>query len=100
MSWDIVLFNSRQTVEVVEEIDEEFLEPTDFSMTLENHFSNIEKDDNHRKVKADNFEIEFFVNTENLSNKILNLYREQGLFEIALLAKQNSWQIFDTGLDK
>ncbi len=98
MSWDIVLFNSRQTIKVVEEIDEEFLEPTDFSTTLENHFSNIEKDDNLRRVKGDNFEIEFFVDTESVSNKILNLHGEHGLFEIVLLAKQNGWQIFDTGV--
>ena len=98
MSWEIVLFNSKQTIKVVEEIDEEFLEPTDFSTTLENHFINIEKDDNHRRVKGDNFEIEFFVDTENVSNKILNMYGEQGLFEIVLLAKLNGWQIFDTGV--
>ncbi len=98
MSWDIILFNSRQTIKAVEEIDEELLEPIDFSATLENHFSNIEKDDNHRRIKGHNFEIVFFLDTENVSNKILNLYGEQGLFEIVLLARQKNWQIFDTGL--
>lgn len=98
MSWDIILFNSRQTIKAVEEIDDELLEPTDFSATLEIHFSNIEKDDNHRRIKGHNFEIEFFVDTENVSNKILNLDGEQGLFEIVLLARQKGWQIFDTGL--
>ncbi|MEX6691060.1 hypothetical protein QTN47_26360 [Danxiaibacter flavus] len=98
MSWDLVLFNSRQIINSVEEIDEDFLEPTNFDAMLENHFGNIERHDNHRRIKGNDFEIEYFVDTENVSNKILNLYGEQGLFEIVILARQNGWQIFDTGL--
>ena len=98
MSWDIVLFNSRQTINSVEEIDEEQLAPTDFCSVLESRFENIERSDNHRRIKEDNFEIEYFTDTENVSNKILNLYGEQGLFEIVILARQNGWQVFDTGL--
>jgi hypothetical protein len=98
MSWDIVLFSSRQTINSVAEIDEEQLEPTDFCSALENHFKNIKKDDNHRRIIGQDFEIEYFTDTENVSNKILNLYGEKGLFEIIKLSRQNSWQIFDTGL--
>lgn len=100
MSWDIVLFSSRQTINSVEEVDEEQLEPTDFCSAIESHFKNIEKDDNHRRVIGKDFEIEYFTDTENVSNKILNLYGEQGLFEMVILAKQNGWQIFDTGLEE
>lgn len=98
MSWDIVLFSSRQTINSVEEVEEEQLEPTDFCSVLESHFKNIEKDDNHRRIIGQDFEIEYFIDNENVSNKILNLYGEQGLFEIIKLSRQNSWQIFDTGL--
>ena len=98
MSWDIVLFNSRQTINSVDEIDEDFFEPTDFDAVLENHFDSIERQDNHRRIKEHDFEIEFFIDEENVSNKILSLYGEQGLFEIIILARQNGWQIFDTGL--
>lgn len=98
MSWDIVLFNSRQTIKLIEEIDEEQLEPTDFCSALENQFDKIEKNDNHRRIIGNDFEIEYFEDTENVSNKILNLYGEQGLFEIVILARQEGWQVFDTGL--
>lgn len=98
MSWDIVLFNSRQTINSIEGVEEEQLEPTDFCSVLEVYFKNIEKDNNHRRIIGQDFEIEYVTDTENVSNKILNLYGEQGLFEIVILSKQNGWQIFDTGL--
>ena len=98
MSWDIVLFNSRQIINSVEEIDEEQLVPTDFCSVLESRFENIQRSDNYRRIKEDNYEIEYFTDTEDVSNKILNLFGEQGLFEIVLLARQNNWQIYDTGL--
>lgn len=98
MSWDIVLFNSRQTIKLVEEIDEEQLEATDFCSALENQFDKIERNDNHRRIIGKDFEIEYFADTGNVSNKILNLYGEEGLFEIVMLARQKGWQVFDTGL--
>lgn len=100
MSWDIILFHSRQTINSVEEIDEKQLEPTDFCSVLENHFNNIEKNNNHRRIKGRGFEIEYFTDTENVSNKLLSLYGAQGLFEIVRLAKQNKWQIFDTSIEQ
>jgi len=100
MSWNIILFNSRQTIKSVEEINENILEPTNFCSILENHFDHIEKDDNHRRIKGKDFEIEYFTDSEEVSNKILNLYGEKGLFEIVELARKNGWQIFDTGLEK
>jgi hypothetical protein len=98
MSWDIVLFSSRQTINSEAEVDEEQLEPTDFCVVLESHFEKIEKNDNHRRIIGQEFEIEYFIDNEKVSNKILNLYGEQGLFEIIKIARQNNWQIFDTGL--
>jgi len=98
MSWDIVLFNSRQKITSVEEVDEDQLEPTDFNSVFELRFENIVKDGDYRTIKEPEFEIEYFNFSENVSNTMLSLYGESGLFEIALLARQNGWQIYDTGL--
>lgn len=98
MSWDIVLFNSRQIIESVEEIDENKLEPTDFCTVLASRFSDIEKEDDHRNIKGGAFEISYFEDDQKTSNKILSIYGVNGLFEIVLLARQHHWQIFDTSL--
>ncbi|GAB5408541.1 MAG: hypothetical protein BalsKO_09060 [Balneolaceae bacterium] len=98
MSWDIVLFNSKETISSIEELDEDKLEPIDFTGILENSFEDIIKDDNHREIKGKDFSIDFFTDEEMVSNKMLSLYGENGLFELIELAKQHGWQIFDTGL--
>lgn len=98
MSWDIVLFNSRQKIGSPEEVDEAQLEPTDFISVFENHFHNIIKDGNHREINEKDFIIDYFIDDEPVSNKMLSLYGENGLFELVVLAKKYNWQIFDTGL--
>lgn len=100
MSWDIVLFNSRQATPSVEAIDEDMLEPTDFCSVLEDNFDKTEKDGKHRTIKGTGFEIDFFTDEEKVSNKLLSLYGEQGLYALVMLARQNGWQIFDTALDQ
>ena len=97
MSWDIVLFNSRQKITSVEDVDDTQLEPTDFCSAFENHFAEIIKDDNHREIKGNDFSIDYFVDEDKVSNKMVSLYGENGLFELVELAKEHSWQIFDTG---
>jgi hypothetical protein len=97
MSWDIVLFNSRQKISSIEEVDDTQLEPTDFGSAFENHFNKIIKDDNHREIKGKDFAIDYFVDDDKVSNKMLSLYGENGLFELVELAKKHNWQIFDTG---
>lgn len=97
MSWDIVLFNSRQKIQSVEDVDETQLEPTDFCSAFENRFDNIEKDDNHREIKGKDFAIDYFIDNEPVSNKMLSLYGENGLYELVALARKHNWQIFDTG---
>lgn len=97
MSWDIVLFNSRQKITSVEEVDDTQLEPTDFCSAFEGHFKEIIKDDNHREIKGKDFAIDYFVDDEMASNKMVSLYGENGLFELVELAKRHNWQIFDTG---
>lgn len=98
MSWDIVLFNSRQKINSVEEVDDSQLEPTDFCTVFENHFEQIIKDDNHREIKGKDFAIDYFADDEKVSNKMLSLYGENGLFELVVLARKHKWQIFDTRL--
>lgn len=98
MSWDIVLFNSRQKIESVAELDENQLEPTDFYKILETSFDRIKKDDNHREIIGTDFTIDFFVHNEPVSNTMLSLYGENGLYELIEIAKKNNWQIFDSGI--
>jgi hypothetical protein len=98
MSWDIVLFNSKQKIESPEDVDEEQLIPTDFCSVFETHFDEIVKDDNHREIKGNDFAIDYFIDDEPVSNKMLSLYGENGLYELVALARKHHWQIFDTGL--
>lgn len=98
MSWELVLFNSRQKITAVEEVDETQLEPTDFCFAFEKHFTQIVKDDNHREIKGKDFAIDYFADENQVSNKIVSLYGENGLFELVELAKKHNWQIFDTGI--
>lgn len=98
MSWDIILFNTKQKIDSIEEVDESQFEPIDFSQILESSFVEIEKDENHREIKGKDFSIDFFTDEELVGNKMLSLYGENGLFELIELAKKYGWQIFDTGL--
>jgi len=97
MSWDIVIFSSKQKINSIEEIDEELFQPIDFNAVLEKHFENIIVDGNHREIKGDNYSINYFVDTEPVSNTLFNLYGEASLFELIRVAKIYGWQIFDTG---
>ncbi|WP_431293966.1 hypothetical protein [Pedobacter sp. P26] len=97
MSWNIVIFNSRQKIYAVEEVDEELLVPIDFNIILEKHFINIIAKENHRKIKGEGYDIDYFVDTEPVSNKVFSLYGEVALFELVRVAKIYDWQIFDMG---
>ncbi len=68
MSWDILLFNSKQKNKSVEAIDESQLEPTNFTQIIENFFSKIVRDDNHREIKGKDFSIGFFAHNKPSSN--------------------------------
>jgi hypothetical protein len=98
MSWDIVLFNSRQKINTVAELDENQLEPTDFDGILESSFDQIKKDDNHREIIGTDFTIDFIVHNEPVSNTMLSLYGENELYELIELAKKHNWQIYDSGI--
>jgi hypothetical protein len=58
------------------------------------------KDEDHREIEGNDFTISFFTDEEEVSNKMLSLYGENGLFELIELSKKFGWQIFDTGIDE
>jgi len=98
MSWDIVVFNSKQKINAVEEVDEVLLVDIDFNAILEQHFNLITCDKNHRTIKGENYIIDYYTHEEPVSNTIFHLYGEPALFELIRIAKIYNWQIFDTGL--
>ncbi len=100
MSWDIVLFYSKQKIESVADLDENKLESTDFSGVLESSFERIKKKDHHREIIGTDFTIDFFADSEPSSNFMLSLYGENGLYALIELAKKHYWQIYDSGIDE
>lgn len=100
MSWDIVLFNSKQKIESVAELDENQLEPSNFTGILENSFVQIEKDDNHRVIIGTDFTVAFFADDEHSSNFMLSLYGKNGIYALIELAKKHNWQIYDSGIGR
>ncbi len=99
MSWEIVLFNSKQKINSVAELDENLLEEIDFSGILESSFAQIKKDGNHREISGMNYTIDFTADNEPSSNFMLQLHGENGLYELIELAKKKNWQIYDSGID-
>ncbi|QNR23912.1 hypothetical protein [Croceimicrobium hydrocarbonivorans] len=98
MSWDIVLFNSEEKIVKIEELDESKLLPCDFSAILEASFNKVIKDDRHRSIEGEGYYIDYFAHDEAVSNMMLSLYGEKGLFELIKLARKHNWQIFDSSL--
>ena len=96
MSCDIVIFSTKQ-INSFEQIDEEHFLPRDFNAVLEKYFENIIVCEKRREIKGENFSIEYFTDTEPVSNTSFNLYGEAALFELIRVAKNYGWQIFDTG---
>ena len=97
MSWDIVIFNSPDKVDDLEEINTDELISIDFNSVFEKHFKQIKKDDLHREIIGQDFTIDYFVDNEPSTNFMMSLYGEKAIYELIYLAKQNGWQIFDTG---
>jgi hypothetical protein len=100
MSWDIVLFSSEQKLVSLENLNEDLLKPIDFDKVLKTKFENIKKSENHNEIIGKDFSIDFFDDEELVSTKMLSLNGENGLFELIKIAKVESWQIYDSGIDK
>jgi hypothetical protein len=97
MSWDIVIFSSKQKIDSLEELDKELLVPVDFCAVLEKHFDNIRQDGDYREITGRDFSFHYYTDTEPVSNKLFFLYGENALFELIRISKIHGWQIFDTG---
>lgn len=50
MSWDIVLFNSRQNIESIKELDENSLELMDFCAAFKEYFEEVISEGSHWKI--------------------------------------------------
>jgi hypothetical protein len=100
MSWDIVLFSSGQKITSLDDLDEAQLIPIDFCAVFQHHFKNIKEMDNHRSVEGIDFSIEYFLDDDLVSNKMVSLYGKNGLYALVVLSKQHGLQIFDTSLGK
>ncbi|AXO79962.1 hypothetical protein DZC78_06025 [Olleya aquimaris] len=100
MSWVIMLFKAKDKIPSDLDFDDSILEPTVFSDILGKSFSQIIIDKNHREIKGSNFSIDYFIDNEPTGVKMLNLYGENGLFELIELAKVYNWQVYDTSLNE
>jgi len=100
MSWEIVLFNSKQKIDSIENIEEDLLIPVDFYSIIEQNFENVLVTENHVEIIGNDYSIEYFKDDDLMSNLMLTLYGENALFEIIRIAKINDWQIYDSGIDK
>jgi len=100
MSWNIVLFSSKQNLVSLENLNEDLLKPIDFDRVLKSRFENIKKNENHNEIIGNDYSIEYFDDDKLVSNKILSLYGENGLYELIKIAKEENWQIYDSGIDK
>ncbi len=98
MSWDVILFNSKQKIISLENLDEELLFPIDFNSILEEYFGDLTFDGDHREITGDDYSIEYYRSDAPASNMLFNLHGERALFELIRLAKKFDFQIFDTGI--
>lgn len=99
MSWDIVLFSSKEKIKSIETLEEKSLLPIDFNRILNNSFKEIRKNENHREIIGGDFTIEFFIQDSEESNIMISIYGEKGLFEIIEVSKKHNLQVFDTSLN-
>ena len=100
MSWDVILFNSKQLIDSPETVTEDLLVPVCFDKLIEEHFRTVKGNENHKKVEGNGYTICYYELKEPVSNTILNLYGEGAIFALSDFAKKYGFQIFDTGLGK
>ncbi|WP_290791586.1 hypothetical protein [Flavihumibacter sp. UBA7668] len=100
MSWDLFLFNSKQKISTIEELDDSILELTDFDSLIVRYFKEISINDNHCIIHGVDSSIEYNTDKCTVRTKLLTVYGENGLFDLVILAKQHNWQIYDTGNGK
>jgi hypothetical protein len=98
MSWDIVIFNAKDKIESIENLDQKRLEAIDFCSIFEQHFTIATKDNNYREIVGKDFSITYHCDEKPVDHKLTSVNGESGIFELAELAKKYNWQLFDTAL--
>ena len=97
MSWDVMIFNLKQKVTSVEEIEDELFIPTDFTLAMHQHFNHLITDDGHREIRGNDFSINYFIDEEPTGNLLLHLEGENAIYPLIHISQTQGWQIFDTG---
>jgi hypothetical protein len=100
MSWDIILFSSSETIKSVADLNEDKLLPTDFDKVLLESFKTKNIEDGYVMITTEAFSVDFSLDDELVSNKLIHLHGEQAIKEIIKIAKTESWQIYDMGSEE
>ena len=96
----IIVFNCKQDVETYEEIAQLELKPIDgFEEIIQNRFKEyVKKNGEHLSVIGPNYKMYFGTGINSSPGKDVDIYGEQGLYEMSSLAKERNWTIYDKGL--
>ena len=100
MSWNIVLFNSKQQIESIKDVDESQLVEIYFSEVLLNSYTHFNKNKKHIEIKGLGFSFEFFLSKDPSSNIMIQLFGENAIYELIEICKINGWQIYDSSLNQ
>lgn len=97
MSWDMLLFSSKQKITSIEEVYPDMFVPINFDFLLKKHFHVTKASDATNEIQAEDYSIVFSADCENESFLTCHLYGEKALFELIRISRVYNWQIFDTG---
>jgi hypothetical protein len=73
MSWEIVLFNSKQKIDSIENLEEDLLIPIDFYSIIQRNFENFLETENHIEIIGKDYSIEYFKDEDATSNLMLTM---------------------------
>ena len=105
MSWDVFVFNSKQKIETVEDLDESLLVDIgtwqEFKRLIENQFSNAVFDGNWCTIGGKDFSLETSLGPpdEKVDNTIFHLHGNEAIYPLMALCQNNNWQAFDNSLE-
>jgi hypothetical protein len=99
MSWDVILFSSKEKIESIAGFDENILLPIDFNSIFRSFFEVIKTKGSHSEIVDKDFSIDFYVHDSNVSNILISIYGEKGYFKIIEFSKTYNLQVFDTSLN-
>lgn len=97
----IILYNCKFKVRNFEDVLKFDLEVVDFYKIIKLYFADYIKieNDNHLSVYKTDYWAYCGTNSMKYDNWSIDIYGASGIYDFIKLAKINSWQIFDTGLE-